>query len=201
MLDLTCCDGDSAVVALLDGDHTIELDFLEGGGTARLTLEVSGPGTATLSTGGEPGLLGELFQLRIPVEGVTVTENSIYDNFGLGIDLECGCGPANDEGDIDLGPNGCLNSPEITGATPLGGRDFQLAGSAAASATVEAFATAGDPSGTGEGKIWLASVVADPTGAFTAVVTMPDGYYGVTAEHRHRRQHLGVRAQLRPARP
>ena len=180
VLDLDNQTG-SAVVALAEGSHAMELDYLEITDYARLALSVSGPGTATLSTGGEPGLLGELFQLRVPNEGITITDSSFFANGGRAIDLGCGCAPPNDDGDQDLGPNTCLNSPVLAGATPAGGRTFQLSGTATENATVEVYASAGDPSGHGEGKIRLATSTADQSGDFTASITLPEGYYAVTA--------------------
>lgn len=180
VLDLEYETG-SAVLALGAGDHDIQLDFFEGNWEAELRLEITGPGKVALSSGGQPGLEGELFQLRLPVEGVTITENSIYDNGGRGIELECGCGPTDDPGDPDLGPNTCLNAPLFTADTALGGRDFTVAGTAAPGSTVEVFASAGDRSGAGEGRTLLDTVTADSNGDFDATVTLPAGFYGVTA--------------------
>jgi len=180
VLDLDHATG-SATVVLAAGSHAIELAYLQDSQDTWLELEITGPGSATLTTGGEPGLLGELFQLRVPNEGITITDSSFFANGGRGIDLGCGCAPPNEDGDRDLGANTCLNSPVLTGATPAGGRTFQLSGTAPGDATVEVYASAGDPSGHGEGKVRLATATADQSGDFTAPITLPEGYYAVTA--------------------
>ncbi len=46
----------------------------------------------------------------------TIRGNSLHDNGGLGIDLGNNGVTANDVGDTDLGPNGFLNTPQITTA-------------------------------------------------------------------------------------
>ncbi len=49
-----------------------------------------------------------------PPAPVTITQNSIFDNSGIGIDL-LGTGVTpNDVGDVDAGPNGLQNFPIIT---------------------------------------------------------------------------------------
>jgi uncharacterized repeat protein (TIGR01451 family) len=180
LLDLDNTSG-SATVALAAGSHAIELDYLQDTQHTWLKLEITGPGGATVTTSGEPGLLGELFQLRVPNEGITITDSSFFANGGRAIDLGCGCAPPNEDGDQDLGANTCLNSPVLTGATPAGGRIFTLHGTSAGNATVEIYASAGDPSGHGEGKIRLATATASPAGDFTTSITLPEGYHAVTA--------------------
>ncbi len=139
----------SVTVGLAAGTHTLELDFFEGGGAATVTLAISGPGSAALSTGAsppagcgasQPGLCGELFQLRIPSERNTITQNSIHDNTAGGITLSCCCTPMqNDPGDADLGANGALNHPEINSVVSVGGGLFTVSGTAPPAATVEIF--------------------------------------------------------------
>ncbi|MCP4661075.1 MAG: hypothetical protein GY856_37205, partial [bacterium] len=167
-----------AVVPLPAGDHDVEVDLIVYSGYAGLVLEISGPGTPTLSTGGEPGLLGELFQLRQPSERNRITQNSIFDNGRLGISLGP-CHPSiSDPGDFDIGPNTRLNFPELTGFIDHDDGTFTVDGTAAAESTVELFASAPDPLGHGEGKEYLTSVVATG-GTFSALITFPPGYYAV----------------------
>ncbi len=166
----------------LNGSHSIEIDFEEGGGAAGFRLIVDGPGTATLSTGGQPGLFGELFQLRIPAEGNTITQNSIFDNNYLGIAFNCCCGPTqNDPGDVDVGSNTVLNFPELNSFTDNGGGSFTVDGTATPDSTVELFGTVPDPSGFGEGKEYLDFTVADPGGNFSITTSLPAEFTSFTA--------------------
>jgi len=179
------------VPGLSAGVHSLELDFFEGGGAARLAFTVSGPGAASLSTGAappagctasQPGLCGELFQRRRPAEGNRITQNSIHDNSGLGISLNCCCSPlANDPGDADLGANTTLNHPEIASVVPIGGGLYSASGSAPLGSTVEVFVSDGDPSGFGEGREFLASTTADGSGAFSVGLPLELGTSLLTA--------------------
>jgi hypothetical protein len=175
-----------ATIPVSNGNHSIELDYFDGPGAASLILAINGPGTATLTSGGNPGLFGEFFQLRIPSERNRITQNSIFGNNGLGIDLDAlednfGVNP-NDPGDGDVGPNTALNFPEFNFVTDNGGGSFTLDGNAPPNSTVEIFATAGDdPSGHGEGKLYLTSVTANGGGGFSVTITAPGGYSKATA--------------------
>ncbi len=174
-------------VGLSIGDHTIELDYFDGPGIARLSLAITGPGSVGLTNGGNPGLFGEFFQLRIPSERNRITQNSIFQNESLGINLdaledETGVNP-NDPGDDDIGPNTALNFPEINFVTDNGDGTFTLNGTAPPSSTVEIFATTDDdPSHHGEGKSYLTTVTANVGGGnFSVTVTAPPGFTAVTA--------------------
>jgi hypothetical protein len=100
-------------------------------------------------------------------DGVKITQNSIYGNVGLGIDLEpLGAVNPNDPGDADTGANEGLNFPVITGATPT-----SVSGTACAGCTVEVF-RADSPAGqNGEGQTYLASATAAANGTFSVTVT------------------------------
>jgi CSLREA domain-containing protein len=109
-------------------------------------------------------------------DGNTVTQNSMFNNSGLGIDLD----PffqvnANDPGDVDTGSNQQLNYPLIGSASPS-----SVTGTACAGCTVEVFiadsngpGTAGGPGAGayGEGKTYLGSATADSSGNFSLAVT------------------------------
>ncbi len=105
-----------------------------------------------------------------------ITQNSIFSNSGLGIDLDpfFQVNP-NDPGDVDTGSNQQLNYPEISDASPTSVR-----GTACAGCTVEVFiadstgpGSQSGPSGGayGEGKTYLASATADGSGNFNAAVS------------------------------
>ena len=93
----------------------------------------------------------------------TVSQNSIFGNAGLGIDLGPSVGVTpNDPGDADSGPNTILNFPVLVSATTA-----LVSGTACAGCTVEFFGADGPVGNPGQGKAYLASTTADPTGAFS----------------------------------
>jgi CSLREA domain-containing protein len=97
-----------------------------------------------------------------------ISQNSIYGNIGLGIDLETiGVNP-NDPGDADIGANALLNYPEITSAGTT-----SVSGTACAGCTVELFVSDQDPSGHGEGRTYIDTAIADTSGNFTIPVFFP----------------------------
>lgn len=178
-------------VALGEGDHTIRIDFAEYDGAAGLRLVIYGPGSASLWTGASPpagcgsfesGLCGELFQLgQVPLRN-RITQNSIYDNGYLGIDLTDSCGdPINDPGDADYGPNELLNFPVIGTVLPIGGGLYSTTGTAPPDAIVELFVSDGNPSGFGEGRKYLDSTTADGSGTFSKGLLLEPGDSPLTA--------------------
>ncbi len=191
-LDVTGPGPHSTVVSgLSSGVHTLELDFGEACGPAHFSLTITGPGSASLSTGAAPpagcgaslpGLCGELFQLRIPSERNTVTKSSIHGNSANGLTLTCGCSPLpNDSGDLDLGPNTVLNHPAIASFVPAGGGLYTISGTAPPDATVEIFLSDNDPSGYGEGQLFLGSGIADAGGLFSTTLPLDAGTTLLTA--------------------
>jgi hypothetical protein len=117
-------------------------------------------------------------------QGTTVTENQIYANDGLGIDISAagiGLGTVNpnDPGDGDGGPNGRLNFPVFTEGNPT-----SVKGTACAGCRVEIFeadSTDTAPELTtsyGEGKAFLAAGTAGGDGVF--VVTLPSSAFDRT---------------------
>lgn len=95
--------------------------------------------------------------------GNTFSNNSIYGNTGLGIDLGLTGPTPNDAGDVDTGPNGLLNFPVITSATSSGGVSLDVTGTydgaANAGFTIEIYSSPSqNSSGFGEGKALLATV-------------------------------------------
>lgn len=116
---------------------------------------------------------GDGIQIRAfitePQTHVQISHNVTFDNGELGIDLYK-LGETiipgvtlNDAGDTDAGPNDLLNFPVITGDTSQA-----VNGSACAGCTVELFRSDSDPSGYGEGELWLRDATADGTGQFSA---------------------------------
>lgn len=121
----------------------------------------------------------------------SVRGNSIFANGGLGINLYSahdsftGVTP-NDAGDGDAGPNNLQNYPVLTLATSDGfhthlvGSLDSLASNSAYPLTLDFFDnTIGDPSGFGEGELYLGSWTLTASGAFT--LDLPFGSHLLTA--------------------
>jgi parallel beta-helix repeat protein len=90
--------------------------------------------------------------------------NSIHSNALLGIDLGNDGVTANDAGDADAGPNGTQNYPVLTNVVTNGSSQITVAGTLNALANtryrIEFFSNpAGDPSGHGEGRVLVGSVI------------------------------------------
>ncbi|MDX1428668.1 MAG: DUF4347 domain-containing protein, partial [Rhodothermales bacterium] len=123
--------------------------------------------------------------------GNTIVGNSIYSNANLGIDLvggtEDGFGvTANDAGDADLGANELMNVPVLSTATSDGVTttvNGTFDGAADATITLDFYASAAaDPSGSGEGTVYIGSytIVTDGTG--TASFSAPLPFAGLTGD-------------------
>ena len=108
----------------------------------------------------------------VAITGANATDNIIYANTnisgngGLGIDLADNGVSANDAGDADSGPNGLQNFPVITSIVGDTVK-FVLDTSANASGfRIDFYSNPGglDPTGYGEGQVWLGScIVASPS--------------------------------------
>ena len=104
-----------------------------------------------------------------------ITRNSIYDNVWLGIDLGDDGVTPNDGGDPDPGANQELNFPVITGAHYYSGPTL-ITGTIdvdtdPTQATIEVFWAKPDPSGYGEGALYLGSTTPDAAGNWNITVT------------------------------
>jgi hypothetical protein len=119
-------------------------------------------------------------------DGNRITRNSIYENGLLGIDLNIDGVTHNDPGDtVDTGPNQELNFPFIVLAydscgqtTVKGWIDID---SNPRLAAVEVFKARLDPSGYGEGEVYLGSAYPDSTGNWQITVTGVAGGDSLTA--------------------
>ncbi len=154
---------------------------------------------SAVQIGGAPALANllafhELEGIRVggAASGVTIRANSIHDNGALGIDL-LGAGgtgvTANDPLDADAGGNGLQNYPVLGSATAvrtlgLGQAQARISGrlnSAPHAVYVLDFYAnaASDPSGHGEGAVFLGSaqVLTDAAGdaRFSLLLTVPAG--------------------------
>jgi len=111
--------------------------------------------------------------------GNTITQNSIFGNGGLGIDLGEDGVTANDPCDADSGPNNLQNFPVLTSATSVGGSTTiqgTLNSTASTAYAIEFFTNEiCNPSGNGEGNTFIGSTVVstDPSCNATIDVTFP----------------------------
>jgi len=118
-----------------------------------------------------------------------ISRNSIFYNGDLGIDLSLSTVEPftdgvtiNDVGDIDGGPNGFMNYPILTSAL-IGTGKLNIEGTIDCiypeETTIEFFSnTECDPTGYGEGEIYIGSTVPDNTGKFMVEFTdIPDGSF------------------------
>ncbi|MFO0804997.1 MAG: SdrD B-like domain-containing protein [Gemmataceae bacterium] len=125
-------------------------------------------------------------------DNIVVRGNSIHSNGGLGIDLAAftvnSLGvTGNDTGDADTGPNGYQNFPLIAAASSSGSGTVvtgTLNSTAGTTFTLDFYASsAADPSGYGEGQVYLgsATVTTDGNGdaMFTSAVAgiAPPGWF------------------------
>ena len=88
----------------------------------------------------------------------SIRGNSIHSNGGLGINLHTDGVTLNDDGDLDSGPNGLQNFPEISSANAgqETGISGQLDSTPNTTFIIDFYAnTLADPSGFGKGAIWL----------------------------------------------
>ncbi len=141
--------------------------------TRSAVLISSAPGVLVGGAGaGEGNVIASNSSHGIVVSQATAIDNaivgnSIFDNAGLGIDLELDGVTANDIDDSDIGPNDLLNFPVITSATETAGTitiDFVL-DVPGGNYRIEFFTnTTADPSGNGEGETFISSVDVSVTG-------------------------------------
>ena len=88
-----------------------------------------------------------------------ITENSIYNNASLGIDINSnGTAELNDDGDGDAGPNNILNFP-VLDTVYFSGGNLCIHGWAPSGSTIEFFIADNESSQFGEGKSFLFSAV------------------------------------------
>ena len=119
---------------------------------------------------------------NFPGDGIRVTsgtqnefsDNLIYNNGGLGIDLGGDGVTDNDVGDGDTGANDLVNAPVIDSVYLIGSSEFRIVGTAPNDASVQLYLaerylgqdTMADPSQHGEGWEILDSQTASATGQF-----------------------------------
>ena len=125
-------------------------------------------------------LVAEFMPPGTNCDGNLISENSIYSNGALGIDLVSVVGstgvvtPNDPSPDPDTGPNQECNFPVILTAI-ISGTNTTITGTAnypnPATGLVEVFIAAPDPSGHGEGITWLGTTTPDASGNWTLITT------------------------------
>ncbi|HEV7903867.1 MAG TPA: carboxypeptidase regulatory-like domain-containing protein [Pyrinomonadaceae bacterium] len=164
----TQADGTSALANAGNGIHLDAVGANIIGGTA------AGAGNTIAFNGGRGIALTAAATTR-----VSIRSNSIHSNNGLGIDLGNNGSTPNDAGDADTGANNLQNFPVLSSVTSgSGNTTFQGTLNSAASTQfrVEFFSNpACDPSGNGEGKVFLGAtdVTTDASGNATINTTLP----------------------------
>ncbi len=170
---------DEPVLGSVTGIASVHYSYPNG----MSNVVIGGPGPGE---GNEiAGHLGVGVSIANTYQGVRISSNSIHDNGGLGIDLvsttfDYGLTP-NDLLDADAGGNGLQNFPEVTSAvgdgtsTTIQGTLHSLPNQAF---TLEFFASPTcDPSGHGEGSVYLGATSESTDGAGDASfsATVPAG--------------------------
>jgi parallel beta-helix repeat protein len=110
--------------------------------------------------------------------GNSVSRNSIFSNGGLGIDLGFDGVTPNDPDDSDTGPNNLQNFPVLTSALVSAGQlvvQGTIDTPSPQTDVIEFFANpvpvpGGDPSGYGEGAVFLGTATPAPDGTFSVVL-------------------------------
>jgi subtilisin-like proprotein convertase family protein len=149
---------------------------------------IGGPGAASGNRIAWNGGAGVNVSAAAGLRQTTIRVNSIHDNGGLGIDLApLGVTP-NDAGDGDLGANVLQNYPAITSAVPSFMNSLLISGTLqsrpSAKFTIDVYGTPqADPSGYGEGRVWLgfASITTGISGNASWTVLTQNGNVGLIA--------------------
>jgi hypothetical protein len=137
--------------------------------------------------GGDGIAVVEDFVDTVNADGNRITRNAVWSNMGLGIDLGDDGVTPDDPGDLDTGANQELNYPVLTSAlyTPAktlirGTLQIDVSPSLA---LVEIFKARVDPTGHGEGEVYLGSSVPAPDGSwsFTTTQLLPGDRVTTTA--------------------
>ncbi len=160
--------GADGVTALGNGGDGVELRDNAAGNRIGGTL--SGQGNLIRHNSGD-GIFVSL--IGSPPTGNFLLGNSIDANTGLGIDLGTDGVTANDAGDADTGANNLQNFPVLASAVTNGATQLAVSGTLNAVANspfrIEFFAsTNADPSGYGEGQIYLGYVHVTTDGSGNA---------------------------------
>jgi hypothetical protein len=129
----------------------------------------------TIAHNGRNGVLvWEHFSNTANADFNPITQNSMYNNTLLGIDLADDGVTANDANDPDAGPNQEVNFPVITSAIETAGQTT-ISGNLdidtdPTQSMVEIFRVSSDPSGYGEGQTYLGTASPNASGNWSLIV-------------------------------
>lgn len=158
----TAFDGITAIPNALDGIRI-------GEGPCHNIIGQAGRGNIIAYNGGNG-----ISVMTAAEYGNTFAGNAIFNNGGLGIDLFPEGVSPNDAGDGDSGPNQALNFPIIDTVFFLG-TDLVVSGTldvpTPATTRVDIYLAAPDPSGYGEGRLWLGHTMATVGGYWADTVS------------------------------
>ncbi len=132
---------------------SVDCTVIEGNVIVNSTASVSSTNINT------SGANGAGIWLRESASETFISQNSIYNNASLGIDIgNNGTPDLNDDGDGDTGPNNVLNYPVIE-SVYISGSDLCIEGWTGAGTSIEFYIADGDASNFGEGQTFLFSAV------------------------------------------
>ncbi|MFQ5922440.1 MAG: beta strand repeat-containing protein, partial [Anaerolineales bacterium] len=148
------------------GNNTIDNNTISNNLGAGISVRNGNYGntiTNNIITGNQVGVAVNV-ETSGQTDANTISQNSIYGNTSIGIDLRADTlggfdgVTSNDAGDGDTGSNALLNFPVLYTAT-ISGSNVTVTGETRPGATVEFFEADGDASGYGEGQTFVASKV------------------------------------------
>jgi hypothetical protein len=162
-------NGRTGMILVRTGGNTI-------GGFGVTPGTCDGPCNRIANNGLRDDVLGAGIYVH-PTAGVgnSILGNSITDHErALGIDIAVRGPDFNDFGDFDVGPNDLQNYPELVSATQ-GRRQLEVEGfidtQSPETVLIELYANeTADPTGYGEGDVFLGYAVPEPSGEFTALL-------------------------------
>jgi len=159
-------EGAAVAGATQISDNLVQSNTLTNNGGAGITLNGNANTTISQNTITGNTITGNAGD-GVRITGATASANAVYANTnisgngGLGIDLDNNGVTLNDAGDGDIGPNGLQNFPVLSGISGTT-VNFTLDTNANANGyRVDFYNNPGgvDPTGFGEGQIWLGSCV------------------------------------------
>lgn len=127
--------------------------YIQDGATGNT---VGGPGLGNVIAYNAKGIVVGTNAAEASTVDNVLSQNSIFLNRGLGIDLGDDNVTLNDPGDSDTGPNNLFNFPVISSVL-VAGADLVVEGFARPASTIEWFIADLDPTSFGEGRTYLAT--------------------------------------------
>jgi len=115
---------------------------------------------------GGPGIVVGVSPTDFFTSDNRLSQNRLWDNNGLGIDLGGDGVTPNDAGDADAGPNGLLNYPVVDSVVEVTAGSWAVYGKSGGWGEVEIYRCAPDPSSHGEGFLLVGYDTSQPNGVF-----------------------------------